>query len=213
MIDHAADDVVDDGEERDAHDHADDAPKAAEQKNREKHPEAREARGVADDLGAEDVAVELLQDDEVHLKVDAVHGTLEQQQQAAEHAGQDGAEERHDVEDKDEDADEGGVLDAHDHTADEAQHRDDERVDDFAHEEAVEHLVGKVDLALDDLGPLARREAVEDELGLRGKAAAARKHIDADEDAEEQVGHHKERVDHVVAHAADDGLKRGEDVA
>ena len=142
-----------------------------------------------------------------------MHGALKQEQQAAEHAGKDGTEERHDVEHEDKDADEGGVLDAHDHAANEAQHRDDEGVDDLAHEEAVEHLVGKLDLALDDLGPLARRKAVEDELGLRGKATAACKHIDADEDAEEQVGHHEEGVDHVVAHAADDGLERGEDIA
>ena len=142
-----------------------------------------------------------------------MHGTLKQKQQAAEHARQDGAEERHDVEHENKDADEGGVLDAHDHAANKAQHRDDEGVDDLAHEEAVEHLVGKLDLALDNLGPLARSEAVEDELCLRGKATTARKHIDADEDTEEQVGHHEEGVDHVVAHAADDGLERGEDVA
>ena len=213
MVNHTTNDVVDDGEERDAHDHADDAPKTAEQKNREEHPEAGEARGVADDLRAQDVAVKLLQDDEVHLEIDAVHGALEQEQQATEHAGKDGTEERHDVEHEDKDADEGGVLDAHDHAANEAQHRDDEGVDNLAHEETVEHLVGKLDLTLDNLSPLARRKAVEDELCLRGKAATACKHIDADEDAEEQVGHHEEGVDHMVAHTADDGLKRGEDVA
>ncbi len=128
-------------------------------------------------------------------------GALQEQQKSAEDARDDGAEERDDVEHEDDDADEGGVLDLQQQAADEAQDRDDERVDDLSHEEAVEHLVGEVHLVLDDVGPLLRDDAVEDEPGLGGEATAAREHVDADEDAEEQVRHHGDGVEHVVAHA------------
>ena len=53
------DDIVDNGKQRHANDHAYKAPQTAKQQNGEQYPEAGKAGGVAQDLGSDDVAVHL----------------------------------------------------------------------------------------------------------------------------------------------------------
>lgn len=54
--------VVDHGKQRHAYDHAHKTPQAAKQQNGKQHPEAGESGGVAQDLGSDHIAVQLLED-------------------------------------------------------------------------------------------------------------------------------------------------------
>ena len=72
------DHVVDDGKERHTNDHAHKAPQAAEQQDGEQHPEAGQTRGVAQDLGSDDVAVQLLQDQDEEDEPEGLDGILDQ---------------------------------------------------------------------------------------------------------------------------------------
>ena len=55
--------VIDDPEQRHPNNHAEDAPQPAEQDDGKKHPEAGQACAVAQNFRADDVAVQLLQEE------------------------------------------------------------------------------------------------------------------------------------------------------
>ena len=62
------------GKHRHAQEHTQHAAEAAANQNGHHHPEAGDARGVAQDLGAQDVAVKLLQDDDEDHEEQALLG-------------------------------------------------------------------------------------------------------------------------------------------
>lgn len=87
------DDIVDNGEQRHTHDHTHKTPQAAKQQDGEQYPEAGQTRGVAQDLGADDVAVDLLQNDDEHDEDQALLGAHQQDQERAGRSTQERPEE------------------------------------------------------------------------------------------------------------------------
>ena len=87
------DDIVDNGEQRHTHDHAHKAPQAAEQQDGEQHPEAGKAGGVAQDLGSDDVAVQLLQNQHEQHEPQRLDGALDEDEQRGGNGTDEGAEE------------------------------------------------------------------------------------------------------------------------
>ena len=69
------------GEDGDAQEHSQHPGKAAAHGDGHHHPEAGDAGGIAQDLGADDVAVDLLQNDDEHDEDQALLGAHQQDQE------------------------------------------------------------------------------------------------------------------------------------
>ena len=87
------DDVVDNGEQRHANDHAHKAPQAAKQQDGEQYPEAGKAGGVAKNLGSDDVAVQLLQNQYEQHEPQRLDGVLDENEQGGGNGTDEGTEE------------------------------------------------------------------------------------------------------------------------
>ena len=87
------DDVVDNGEQRHTHDHAHEAPQTAEQQDGEQYPETGKTGGVAQDLGADHVSVQLLQHQNEQDEPQRLDGVLNEDQQGGGHGTDERAEE------------------------------------------------------------------------------------------------------------------------
>lgn len=74
---------MDAGEYRHAEEHTQHAAEAAADKDGDDDPEARNADGLAQNFGTEDVAVELLEGNNENDKVEALAGAHEQDQKRA----------------------------------------------------------------------------------------------------------------------------------
>ena len=201
------DDVVDDGKQRHAHDHAHEAPQTAEQQDGEQHPEAGKAGGVAQDLGSDDVAVQLLQNQHEQHEPQRLDGALDEDEQGGGDGTDEGAEERDHVGHTDDHRHQQRTGELEDQTADIAQHADDGRVHDLAVDEAAEHLVCVEDFLLDELRPVGLDDAVEDHLGLFGELFAAGQQVNSDDKADEQVLEPRHHVYDAHTHAAQDALQ------
>ena len=211
--DQLLDDVIDDGKQRHTHDHAHEAPQTAEQQDGEEHPEARKASGVAQDLRADDVAVQLLEHQNEEHEPEGLDGTLDEDEQRCRHGTDEGTEEGDDVGDADDDRHQQRARELEDDAGEVAEHTNDGGVHDLAVDEAAEHLVCVEDFLLDELRPVGLDDAVEDHLGLLGELFAAGQQVNSDDKADEQIlepGHHTHDAD---AHTAQDALyilQRGE---
>ena len=204
------DDVIDDGKERHADDHAHKAPQAAEQQDGEEHPEARKAGGVAEDLGSDDVAVHLLQDQHKEDEPERLDGILDQDEQGGRNGADEGTEEGNDIRHTDDDGDEQGTGKLEDQTGDVAQHADDRGIQDLAVEEAAEHLIGVADLVQKEVGPAALDKAVEDQLALLAELLPAGQQIDRDDQADDKVLQEGHEAHHADGCTAQDALHGGE---
>ena len=129
------------GQDRHAEEHPRDAEEAAAHQDRHDDPEAGEARLVAQDLGADDVAVHLLQGEDENGEIHRLQGAVQQDEEDAGDGPQEGAEEGDHVGDAHDDADKGRIREVQKGAADEADEADDEGVQDLAPDEAGEDLV------------------------------------------------------------------------
>ena len=118
------------------------AAEAAADKNGDDDPEARNADGLAQNFGTEDVAVELLEGNNENDKVEALAGAHEQDQKRAGDRAEEGTEDGDDVRHAHKDRDDGRVGELQNRADDEAQNADDERVEQLAAHKAGEDAVG-----------------------------------------------------------------------
>ena len=81
------------GEDGDAQEHSQHPGKAAAHGDGHHHPEAGDAGGIAQDLGADDVAVDLLQNDDEHDEDQALLGAHQQDQERTGYCAQERPEE------------------------------------------------------------------------------------------------------------------------
>ena len=87
------DDIVDNGKQRHANDHAYKAPQTAKQQNGEQYPEAGKTGGVAQNFGPDDVAVQLLQNQHEQHEPQRLDGALDEDEQRGRNGTDKGAEE------------------------------------------------------------------------------------------------------------------------
>ena len=154
------DDIIDNGEQRHAHDHAHKAPQTAKQQDGEQHPEAGKAGGVAKDLGSDDVAVQLLQNQHEQHEPQRLDGVLDEDEQGGRDGTDEGPKEGDDVGHTDDDRDQQRAGKLEDEAGDVAQHTDDGGIQDLAVDEAAEHFIGVEDLFQNDIRPAGLDEAV-----------------------------------------------------
>ena len=204
------DDIVDDGEQRHAHDHAHKAPQAAEQQNGEQHPEAGKAGGVAQNFGPNDVAVQLLQNQHEQHEPQRFDGVLDEDEQGGGDSTDEGAEEGDHVGHTDDHRHQQRTGELEDQTADITQHADDGRVHDLAVDEAAEHFVRVLHFLGDQLRPAGADDAVQHQLALLHEPLTAGQHIHGHDDADDQVFGHRHHVQHTNGCAAQDVLHGGQ---
>ena len=136
-----ADDQIDDREHRHAEEHPREAENARRNGDRNEHPEARNTDGIAENLGADDIAVHLLQNDDENDKIERLQRLDQQYDERARNRSDKGAEDRDDVRHADDRRNQRGVRHLHKRHADVAQNADNCRVDDLADDEAGENPV------------------------------------------------------------------------
>ena len=161
------------------------------------HPEGGKPGGIAEDLRAEDVAVELLEQEDKHQK----HKRLDRVLGEDDDKGRNRPDERPEVGnyigDTDNDAHKHDIGHIQQRHPDEAEHADDGRVDDLAGDEAAEDGVGLPGQIEQEAGVLLTEEGVHDLAHLRQKALLSHKHIDRNDDANHQIEHAAGKVHRV----------------
>ena len=83
IVDRVGNEQVNDRKHRHAQDHACEAEEAGRDGDRRKHPEARDADGVAEDLRPDDIAVHLLQDQNEDDEIERLQRVHQQNEDAA----------------------------------------------------------------------------------------------------------------------------------
>ena len=150
-------------------DHAHEAQKPAEQQDGEQYPEAGESCGVAQNLGAQDVSIKLLQHQHEQHKVQTLHGVHHQDQKRAGDRADEGPEERDHVGHADDHADQEHVGHPQKPHAEKADDADNQGVQQLPGDKSAEHAVGETDLLDDAVGLVQVEQAVHDLLCLGGQ--------------------------------------------
>ena len=187
MIDQPLQAGIDHDEHRHAQQHADEAEQAAAEQDGEHDPETVNAGGIAKDLRADDIAVDLLQDDDENDVNQALHRRDEQNDQRRRHRADERAEHGDDIRHGDDHAHEHDIRHAHDRTADIADDADDGGINDLTADKAHERRVREANGLEDALGRLDGKHAVEHHLGLCEKQLHIRQHIAGDDEADEHI--------------------------
>ena len=203
-------DVVDDSKQGHADDHAHKAPQTAEEQDGKQHPEAGKTGGIAQDLGSDDVAVQLLQHQNKQDEPQCLDGVLDEDEQCGGDGTDEGTKEGDHVGDADDHRHQQRTGEPEDQAADVAQHADDGGVHDLAVDEAAEHPVCIESFFGDELCPVGLEDAVEHQLCLLYKPLAAAQHIHRYDDADDQIlgDHHHVQYSH--GGTADDVLHGGQ---
>ena len=210
--DELPDDVIDDRKERNTDDHADEAPQTAEKQDGKQDPEAGKAGGVAEDLRADDVAVQLLQDQDEEDEPDGLDRVLDQNQQGGRDGTDERAEEGDNVRHANDDRDEQCARELDDDADDVAENTDDGGIQNFAVDESTEHFIGVEDFLHDEICPMRLDDAVQNHLGLLRELLAAGEQVNRDDDANDEVLDDRHDAQHADAHTAEDVLHGGKDV-
>ena len=175
------------GQDGHAEEHAGDAEKAPAHQDRHDDPETGEPRLIPQDLGADDVAVHLLQRQHEKGEVQGLQGAVQQDEEDAGDGPQEGAEEGDHIGDAHDDADKGGIGEVQQRAADEADKADDEGVQDLSPDEAGEDLIHPPHRPEDPRGVPVGGEGIDGPAGVGGAAFLGGKEVDGDNDAHDQV--------------------------
>ena len=206
LVDRLGDQRVDHREDRDAEDHAGEAEKPAEHRDRHQNPEVGNAQPAAQNLRPDDIAVDLLEDKFENHEIQGVDRAFQQDQHTADRYADQRAEERDDVRQAHKDGRDQGEGQPKDQHADVGEDTDDRGVDDLADDEAAETLVGQVGDLQHTVGVLFIEERDNHLLRLRDKALLREQQIDRYHDADDHVENRLgDAVDLVEGHA--DGLE------
>ena len=175
----------------------------------EEDPEGGQARGVAQNFGADDVAVHLLENDDEDDEHQALARVGEQQQQSAGDGAEEGAENGDDVGDAHDDADEHGVGYVQDGQDDAAEDADNQGVQELSGDKAAENLVDGPQVPENRVAGAAFFHQGEEELfPLAHELVPAHKQVDHDDDADGEV----QQASGHVHHAGDQVHEGGEGI-
>ena len=195
--------TVEGGKDRHAHDHADDAEQIAADHNRKEYPQCRDANGRPEDFGADEVAVQLLDDEDQHTEDDRLQRIYQQQDKHAWDCADKGTEHRDNIRNADKHADQHGKIKPQDRHGRKGDNADDGGVDDLAHKKAREVYIGVVADAQRVGGHLLRQEGVRQRAQLVQQMVLVRQHVDAGRDRgkdRHKVGCHAADARHDLRH-------------
>ena len=195
--------TVERGKDRHADHHADNAEQIAAHHDGEQNPQCRDADGRAENLRADEVAVQLLDNQNQHAEDGGLNGVDQQQDKDAGNRADEGAEHRDDVGNADEHTNQHGEIQPQNRHGHKGNHADDGRVNDFADEEAGKVDVGIVADAQGVFGHLLRQEGVGQRAQLVQQMVLVRQHVDAGRDRgkdRHKVGCHAADARHDLRH-------------
>ena len=175
------------GEDRYTHNHAEDAEQTAEYGNREDNPEAGKPRGVTENLRTEDIAVELLENDNQDAEVERLSGIHHQHKEGAWNTADPRTEEWDYVGHADNHAYQNCVRRAYDTCTDKADNAYDNGVHNLAAEETDKRAMDKAEIGDDLIACLAVKQGVDDLFRLPGKFLFAPQQVYGDDKADHKV--------------------------
>ena len=199
-VDAVVDERVDHHEDRHAQQHAPEAEQSRAEDDREHDPEAVDAHRAAQDLRADDVPVDLLEDDDEDQEDQRFWRADHQDDDDAGHRAEQRAEEGDEVRHAHDHADQQRVGHAEDREDDVADDADDGRVQELAVDEADEGAVREAQAVEQLLGRLGGQDAVEYALGPGLVGVDIAEQIEGDDDADDQIVDRR----HHIAHAGRD---------
>ena len=129
------------GENGNADDHTDQAEEIPADDNREENPESRDANRIAENHRADEIAIQLLDNQNQNQENQRLPRIEEEQNHRAGYRADERAEHGDDVRDADNDADERRVRQAEDVHADKRQYTNNRRIKDFSGKKAAEIAV------------------------------------------------------------------------
>ena len=175
---------VDDREGGNADNHADRAEEGAEDGDREHHPEGGKSGRVSEDLGADDVAVDLLENDDKDGEHDRRARIEDQQQKNRRDRTDKRPEVGDDVGNADDDADQHRIGPLEDRHDEKAENADNGGIDDLSDDEAAENIVTGVGDVQQLVHQLFRKDRVAQLFHMRVEKFLAREKIDRNDKAD-----------------------------
>ena len=189
-VDELPQQVIERRKQRHAQQHPPEAHEMVEQQQGEEHPKGRQARRVAQNFGADDVAVHLLQDDDEDQEDETFVGVGQQEQKRRGDGPKEGTEDGDDVGDAHDGADETGVGDAQNGQAGGTEQADDEGVQQLAGDEIGKDAVDDPQVLQDAVaGGALAAEGEEKFFTLAHEVVPAHEHIGHDDDPNDKVEH------------------------
>lgn len=185
--DQAADNAVEHGKHRYAQNHPRESKQAAEQQNGEQHPERGQSGGVSQDLGSQNIAVKLLQDEHKDHKVQAFQRIHQQNQERRRDGANEGAKEGNDIGDANDGGDQRRIRELKQIAAHQRDHADDQRVQQLAIDEAAEDPVSIPGLLYDQVPCSGLQHAVNDFLTLRRQQVLSCQQINGHDQGDQQI--------------------------
>ncbi len=216
QIDRIRNEHVDHREHRHTQQHPRKAEDARRQRDGDQHPEARNADRIAQNLWADDVAVQLLQTDHKNDKVERLQGIYQQNQKRTGHRADDGAKERNDIGHTDDRRNQRRIRQPENQHTDIADHADNGRVNDLADDKAIEDFIGfaaKIEQMIDRFRPEHGHQYL---FGLCLEQILRPEDIDRGDQTDQQIGQPLDNRDDRGRNGRDDllhiGQKTGFDV-
>ena len=187
LFDLLLDERINDGEERHADEHTDESEDTRHERDGDDDPNGRKTRGGAMDTGRDDIAVDLLQNEDHHDEVYGVDGVCDEQDDGAWDRTDERSEIRNDVGNADDDADKRCIRQAQDRHQNEANDTDEEGVDDSACEIFAEGVVCQGYDAENIFVGRFLKDGANEFLGLRGDAFLCHQEVDGKYDSEYDI--------------------------
>ena len=138
----AADYAVNHGEDGHAQHHAGKPKQSSEQEDGEQHPEGGQPGGVPQDLGPQNVAVELLEGQDKDGEVDRLKRIDQENQQSAGNGSDEGAKEGDDVGHAHHDGNQGRIRELENVAAHQADYSNNQRIQQLPVDKAAHDPVG-----------------------------------------------------------------------
>ena len=202
LFDLLLDERINDGEERHADEHTDESEDTRHERDGDDDPNGRKTRGGAMDTGRDDIAVDLLQNEDHHDEVYGVDGVCNEQDDGAWDRTDERSEIRNDVGNADDDADKRCIRQAQDRHQNEANDTDEEGVNDGTCEIFAEGVVCQGYDAENIFVGRFLKNGANEFFGLRGDTFLCHQEVDGKYDSEYDI----ERTQrNGLQHRGDDG--------
>lgn len=178
---------IQNGEAGHADEHTDDAEEARHDRDRRDDPDGRKTRGRPMDAGDDDIAVDLLNDEDHNGEIDRVDRCMHEKNDRAGNGADKGTEDRDDIRDGDHDADQRCVRHTEKLNEQETDKTDEQGVENGTDEIFAEGPIRQRDDVYDLCIELFAENSLCQLFRLRGEMLFRAKKIDGEDETEEDI--------------------------
>ena len=203
VIHELAEQRVEDGAQGHEDEHAGNAQELAADGDGEEDPDARQADGGTDDVRVDELAFDLLQNEEHGHEDEGQFRAHREDEQGGDTASEESAEDRDQSGDGDEHRTQDGVRHAENGHRDEEHEAEDAGFEDLTADEVREGLVGQAEDLEDALIDMVREQRIKHFLALDGQCFLAEQHVDREREADKERGY----AGHNVGDDTDTGVE------